>query len=218
MIAPWMRDPDHRAALRANAPSLDHGEAPLASLDASGRVDALVRARSQGLPSLDASGALPPGLYRPTWDTFRERFGTNPRREALLGQLQAAMPDLARAGIRDVIVGGSLVTAKPEPGDVDVAWVHNAGVPAQRRFASSLAEHVRRTTPQVDMHRADALVSNASELGRPQGTTFAELFSAGRDGAARGAVLLPTQLPGAPLTRVDPGLVKVLRGLRPMVG
>jgi hypothetical protein len=51
-----------------------------------------------------------------------ERFGASPHRRQQLWKLETTLRLLRDAGCARVFVGGSFVTAKSEPHDVDVAW------------------------------------------------------------------------------------------------
>ena len=81
------------------------------------------------LPPFDAAGRLPEGTHVTAWAEFADRFGGSARRTELLVGLAAALHLLRAAGCPRVFVGGSFVTAKPDPGDFDVAW-DMAGVDA----------------------------------------------------------------------------------------
>src|SRR5438067_1088535 len=74
------------------------------------------------IPAFDAADNLPPGIHEASWDEFVARFGTTPRRLALLAGLKAALDALRAAGCRRAYPDGSFVTAKGEPNDVDVCW------------------------------------------------------------------------------------------------
>jgi hypothetical protein len=69
-----------------------------------------------------ANGSLPAGIHDASWPEFAARFGFSARRRRLLNGLRAALLHLADAGCVSVIVGGSFVTTKANPGDVDVVW------------------------------------------------------------------------------------------------
>lgn len=72
------------------------------------------------IPAFDpATGALPAGIHESDWASFVTRYGTTPRRVALLAGMQRALVSLANAGCTRVYLGGSFVTTKPEPGDWD---------------------------------------------------------------------------------------------------
>lgn len=70
----------------------------------------------------DEDGFLSPGMHVATWDEFRERFGTSPRRRFLMGGLRRALVALSSAGCKRVYLNGSFVTSKANPGDYDGAW------------------------------------------------------------------------------------------------
>ena len=53
---------------------------------------------------------------------MESRFGFTLKRRRLLAGLQQALVLLKRAGCRCVYIDGSFVTAKPQPGDIDVCW------------------------------------------------------------------------------------------------
>ena len=74
------------------------------------------------LPPFEPTGRLPAGVHSATWPAFVERFGTSAQRLEQLIKLEAALRLLREAGCVRVFVGGSFVTAKSEPGDVDVVW------------------------------------------------------------------------------------------------
>ena len=74
------------------------------------------------LPPFESTGRLPQGIHPTTWPAFVERFGTSAQRREHLTKLEAALRLLRHAGCPRVFVGGSFVTDKREPGDVDVAW------------------------------------------------------------------------------------------------
>jgi len=77
------------------------------------------------IPSLQEDGLLPPGLYMADMGEIAERFGRGtPQRRELFERLRMFV-ELARpCGALRMFVDGSFVTAKPEPGDVDVViWL-----------------------------------------------------------------------------------------------
>jgi hypothetical protein len=74
------------------------------------------------LPPFEPMGRLPAGVHSATWLEFVERFGTSVHRRDQLTKLEQALRLLREAGCARVFVGGSFVTAKSEPNDVDVLW------------------------------------------------------------------------------------------------
>lgn len=74
------------------------------------------------VPAFDHIGKLSPGIYWITWKELESGFGFTPRRVQLLAGLKQAIALLRRAGCRSVYIDGSVVTTKPQPGDVDACW------------------------------------------------------------------------------------------------
>lgn len=69
---------------------------------------------------LTAAGFLPEGVHQQAWADFVAQFGFSPRRHAILRRVVVALHHLAAAGVTRVFVGGSFVTAKQSPKDMDV--------------------------------------------------------------------------------------------------
>ncbi|HEV2747047.1 MAG TPA: hypothetical protein VGW34_07080 [Allosphingosinicella sp.] len=73
--------------------------------------------------SFDAtSGYLPLGAHALEWDQFCALCFFNLWRRRLGAGLYRALNNLRCAGCRTAIVDGSFVTAKPDPGDYDLAF------------------------------------------------------------------------------------------------
>lgn len=77
------------------------------------------------IPSLDPDGLLPTGIHRATVEEILERFGTGSDRRRDLGIRLDQLIALARhVRARRMLVDGSFVTSKLEPGDLDiVVWL-----------------------------------------------------------------------------------------------
>ena len=71
---------------------------------------------------------LPSGVHFCTWEELAVRFCNGHRREALSKQMQALFARAKACSFVQVIVGGSFATAKPDPGDFEIAWIVNQGV------------------------------------------------------------------------------------------
>lgn len=74
------------------------------------------------LPEFTAQGYLPPGIHKTSWAEFATRYGTTPRRQDLLANMEALLHEAKAAGADKVYAGGSLVTAKETPRDFDLTW------------------------------------------------------------------------------------------------
>jgi hypothetical protein len=65
------------------------------------------------------SGRLMPGKYPMDFDTFSRQFGQGERRRELLVEFQGTLEKLKAMGVKEVQVGGSFVSKKSVPGDID---------------------------------------------------------------------------------------------------
>ncbi len=74
---------------------------------------------NESIPPFDERGYLPPGIYETDEAEFNRRFGFNSYRQQLLIGLKAALVLLKQAGCERVYIGGSFITDKAEPGDID---------------------------------------------------------------------------------------------------
>jgi hypothetical protein len=74
------------------------------------------------MPPFTTAGVLPPGVHQATWDEFAARYGGTSRRRRLLDGLLQAGRNLREAGVRVLWLGGSFVTATPDPDDFDGVW------------------------------------------------------------------------------------------------
>ncbi len=82
---------------------------------------------NESIPPFDDRGYLPPGVYETDEAEFNRRFGFNSYRQQLLVGLKAALVSLKQAGCNShserlrqrVYIGGSFITDKAEPGDID---------------------------------------------------------------------------------------------------
>ena len=76
----------------------------------------------QKWPAFDNNGDLPVGIYRATLTEVLEHFGTGSLQRRLVGQRLERIYTLAvsTGQVLRFTVFGSFVTAKPNPGDVDV--------------------------------------------------------------------------------------------------
>lgn len=79
------------------------------------------------IPPLTAEGVLPPGVHPCSLDEIQQRFGSfqeTDGRVQLYDALARYVDEARRTGlVRAVVVDGSFVTAKPDPGDIDLLVV-----------------------------------------------------------------------------------------------
>ncbi len=74
------------------------------------------------LGTFDAAGFLPEGIHTATWAEFVARFAVTTRRKAILRRVLPAIQHLVDCGCPAILVGGSFVTEKAEPKDIDILW------------------------------------------------------------------------------------------------
>jgi hypothetical protein len=74
------------------------------------------------LPQFTDKGFLPPGVHQTTWQEFATRYGTTPRRQDLLANMEVLLHEAKAAGGEKVYVGGSFVSTKANPKDFDMTW------------------------------------------------------------------------------------------------
>ncbi len=76
----------------------------------------------QKWPAFDSNGDLPVGIYQATLPEVLEHFGTGTLQRRLVGQRLERIYTLAvsTGQVLRFAVFGSFVTAKPNPGDVDI--------------------------------------------------------------------------------------------------
>lgn len=71
------------------------------------------------MPPFTDRGYLPPGTWPMVWSDFWNVYGYNNRRANLLAGLRLALILLANAGCDSVYIGGSFVTDRERPNDID---------------------------------------------------------------------------------------------------
>jgi hypothetical protein len=84
------------------------------------------------LPDFTEHGLLPEGIHRATLEEFEKRFvyfDRSDRRFRIFDKLQELYHEAKRSGIiKQLLVGGSFVTDKPEPNDFDAILVYDPSI------------------------------------------------------------------------------------------
>lgn len=85
------------------------------------------------IPRLDATGFLPLGRHQATWSEIEDRFCFSDHRRYLYDECRrlATVAQAVPPGLSAVWLGGSFVSAKPEPSDIDAVFVRNEELDAQ---------------------------------------------------------------------------------------
>jgi len=65
---------------------------------------------------------LPPGIHDATLGEVRQRFAKNEKRKLLYEGFRKGVRSLKNAGCKTVLLDGSFVSEKPNPGDFDACW------------------------------------------------------------------------------------------------
>ena len=87
----------------------------------------LIPKHSFMIPNFEKSGLLPVGIHFAIWNDFEKSFVTNQQRLNLLEGLRKALKLLYSFGCKEIYIGGSFITDKPEPEDIDVCY-DNTGI------------------------------------------------------------------------------------------
>src|ERR1700754_1618633 len=84
-------------------------------------VSAVAKSKRSPL-TFNSRGKLPYGIHSTSLAEFIKRFAYNPERRRLLRGLMRAIRLLRLAGCRAIYIGGSYVSSKQRPNDIDVVW------------------------------------------------------------------------------------------------
>ncbi len=71
------------------------------------------------LPGFTYAGKLPPGEHTSDWQHFYSRFGFNAHRRRYMRFFESFANDYKLRGGVEIVIGGSFVTCKPLPSDID---------------------------------------------------------------------------------------------------
>ena len=92
------------------------------------------------IPAFNDQGNLPVGIHTTTFDEFKQQFGFNVWRQTLLLNLRDLIDSASRIGGLRIVIGGSFVTNKAEPGDIDAILVVSNDFDAHTPDAHILAQ------------------------------------------------------------------------------
>lgn len=137
------------------------------------------------------TGYLPKGVHGMSLVEVARYFAWNARRRFLFAGFSRAIAALQIAGCRSVILDGSFVTAKAEPGDWDAAF-DPVGVIAARLDPILLKHDDGRRAMRAkylgDMFPWTALASSAN------GSIYRQFFQKDRDGNPKGIIEIQLQV------------------------
>lgn len=130
------------------------------------------------------TGYLPPGIHHLGWAAFLAMFAWNPWRERLCAGLLRALVNLRDAGCGAVVVDGSFVTAKDDPGDYDACF-DLAGVDGAK-LDPVLMRHTDGRKAMKAKYFGEAFPWGWTEGST--GVIFLDFFQKDRSGVAKGVV------------------------------
>jgi uncharacterized protein DUF6932 len=142
------------------------------------------------LPVFNSNGNLPPGVHQASLTEIENRFGEftiSDRRVKLFSKFKQLVEMAKFSGIvKQIIIGGSFVSAKPVPNDVDIVIViaKNAEIEtlAQSQYVVADRDALRRVLKGDDF---DVIIVR-EETTRMQ--TIIEFFQSNRDNKPVGVV------------------------------
>lgn len=111
------------AELEASATSMYH---PISGMPLS-RNEQMYSLYVDALPRKTAleftqDGHLSPGIYRMNVEEFKAQFANGRQRKWLMDNFEQALQGLSSGSVKEVHVGGSFVTRKAHPNDIDFIW------------------------------------------------------------------------------------------------
>jgi hypothetical protein len=133
------------------------------------------------IPSLNADGLLPPGIFDCSLDEVKACFGTfqeSDRRPHLFQRLTELVTAIQRSQLFEtLLIDGSFVTAKPAPNDIDLVAVLRPGHDFERDLPMSEYALVSRTL----LRRRFGFDVVLAEMDSPLYQTYVEFFSQVRE-------------------------------------
>ena len=142
------------------------------------------------LPDFDSDGDLPPGIHTASVAEIKARFATfrtSDVRLRLLATLDRLL-EMARVSgiVNRIVVGGSYVTANPEPNDIDVVILLSPEIELSQ-LTPQQYNVARRTALRRVLKGADLDVIVARD-GSSQAEKAVEFFQTNRDNKSVGVV------------------------------
>ena len=138
------------------------------------------------IPSFTASGLLPEGIHEASWSEVESSLGETATRKRLLNGLLAGLRALKAAGCTRAYVDGSFVTAKPQPGDIDVCY--ESGNMDFSLLEPTLKDFSNRRAAQKAKYGCEFFEAEAEAV--PDGTLYLDFFQMTKDGNKKGIIAL----------------------------
>lgn len=116
-------------------------------------------------PEFSSSGRLMPGRYPMGFSEFSRQFGQGKEREALLKEFHTSLQIMKAMDIETVHVGGSFVSKKAAPADVDFMWNKFAGKHNQDLSRQTLGGLYESHSPFYLMDRGLQMLTEPAKGG-----------------------------------------------------
>ena len=144
---------------------------------------------SEKILDFDADGNLPPGIHHTSVEELWVRFGNRGPQRAFVSECLRKIIDLATVlgKVERIIIFGSYVTKKPNPGDVDLLLI----VPADFKIedipqeARVLFDH-QRAERELNTH----IFWLRNNVGQQIIDGFIHVYATSRNGKLRGVIEL----------------------------
>ena len=149
------------------------------------------RPRQTGIPTFDANGNLPPGVHKATLSEIQAKLAWNAKREELVEGFAQAIRNLADAGVKRVWIGGSFVSEKEEPNDIDGCWDDRPGPIDVSKLDDVFLDTRPPRERMKNKYGVDFLIARL-RLGdrEARGGTVLNFFQKDRNGNAKGVLLI----------------------------
>jgi hypothetical protein len=138
------------------------------------------------MPPFTSAGLLPRGIYEVSWSEVLEQLGRSDQRKRLLVGLLTGLQALKQAGCEVAYIDGSFVTAKLEPGDVDVCY--KSDTINFSLLDPVLKDFSNRRAAQKQKYGGEFFEAEAEAV--PDGTLYLDFFQMTKDGKRKGIILL----------------------------
>jgi hypothetical protein len=138
------------------------------------------------IPPFTTSGLLPQGVHEASWSEVVEQLSGSSRRKQLLVGLLSGLRALRSAGCEIAYIDGSFVTAKLEPGDIDVCYESDRM--NFRLLDPVLKDFSNRRAAQKQKYGGEFFEAEAEAV--PDGTLYLDFFQLTKDGKRKGIIRL----------------------------
>jgi len=140
------------------------------------------------IPEFREDGWLPAGHHAAGWEEIVARFGGRPgsRRERLTAKLSQLREVLCAAGVPGtILLDGSYISEKPEPGDFDILFVGPANIQVRKDAEPDLASLLDASTAEERGYSLFFIPEDSPARGM-----LSTLWDLSKEGVAKGVVEL----------------------------